>query len=147
MLEVYPSITESEFASACSSFHKKCYDRLHGTPWLSVVWTGYELRIRQTRKPPIESRSSSEPSLAVNGSPGPLQASDTDDKRFAELEADDDDEAVSPVRKIHTWIVADFTPAGDTSHAVQFDSLLLNHAFTNVFSASPLVHFSSNQYS
>lgn len=47
MLSVYPSITVAEFSLACEALEQRCHDRLGGTRWLSVKWTGDELRIRQ----------------------------------------------------------------------------------------------------
>ena len=50
MLDSYPSLTAAEFAEGCSGFEARCHDRLSGTDWLSVKWTGRELRIgAQTR--------------------------------------------------------------------------------------------------
>lgn len=49
MLESYPSLTEKEFKLACASLEIRCGDRLSGTDWLGVEWTGQELRITQTR--------------------------------------------------------------------------------------------------
>lgn len=48
-LQAYPSLTEQEFEAACETFEKRCHDRLSGTDWLSLKWTGKELQICQQR--------------------------------------------------------------------------------------------------
>ncbi|RMZ80735.1 hypothetical protein DV738_g2607, partial [Chaetothyriales sp. CBS 135597] len=52
LLTAYPSITRDEFQQACQAFESRCQDgrRLDGTDWLSVTWTGEEVRIKQRRK-------------------------------------------------------------------------------------------------
>ena len=49
MLAAYPSITQDDFSEACQSLETRCSDRIDGTEWLSVKWTGGELRIKQRR--------------------------------------------------------------------------------------------------
>lgn len=51
MLGSYPSLTATEFKEACTNFEERCHDKLSGTDWLSVKWTGQELLIAQTRLP------------------------------------------------------------------------------------------------
>lgn len=48
-LQVFPSISVSEFADACTAIEEKSADRLNGTDWVSVKWTGSELLIKQQR--------------------------------------------------------------------------------------------------
>jgi hypothetical protein len=51
MMQSFPAITIQEFAAACKVFEVRCADKLHGTNWLSVHWTGEELLIKQKRIP------------------------------------------------------------------------------------------------
>jgi len=48
-LQAFPSISVPEFADACRAIEERSADRLSGTDWLSVKWTGSELLIRQRR--------------------------------------------------------------------------------------------------
>lgn len=48
-LRAFPSITEPEFAEACKALESRSLDRLDGTDWLSVRWSGEELIIKQRR--------------------------------------------------------------------------------------------------
>ena len=49
MLDSYPSIRQDEFEKACTDLERRCHDGLSDTDWLSVKWTGEELRIAQRR--------------------------------------------------------------------------------------------------
>ena len=55
MLEAYPSLTEAEFCEACNSLERRCHDNLSDTDWLSIEWTGKELKIVQRRSVIVES--------------------------------------------------------------------------------------------
>ena len=48
-LTAYASITASEFSAACEALEVTSSDRLDGTAWVSLKWTGAELRIKQRR--------------------------------------------------------------------------------------------------
>jgi hypothetical protein len=48
-MQAFPSISASEFADACAALETRSADRLGGTDWLSVKWTGTELLIKQQR--------------------------------------------------------------------------------------------------
>ena len=50
MLDSYPSLTAAEFTEGCKNLEARCHDRLSGTDWLSVKWTGRELLIGQTTR-------------------------------------------------------------------------------------------------
>ena len=50
MLGTYPSLTTHEFEIACDALEQRCHNRLEGTNWQSVRWTGQDLQITQ-RKP------------------------------------------------------------------------------------------------
>ena len=49
-LQAFPAITEKELAEACKALEQRSADKINGTDWLSVRWTGEELIIRQKRK-------------------------------------------------------------------------------------------------
>lgn len=49
-LEIFPSISDAEFQAACKALENRSFDRLNGTDWLSVRWTGEELVIKQRRQ-------------------------------------------------------------------------------------------------
>ncbi|KAK5448109.1 hypothetical protein LTS15_009133 [Exophiala xenobiotica] len=50
-LETFPSISDAEFHAACKALEERCFDRLGGTDWLSVRWTGGgELVIKERRQ-------------------------------------------------------------------------------------------------
>ncbi|KAI1621681.1 hypothetical protein EDD37DRAFT_653037 [Exophiala viscosa] len=48
-LQAFPSITEDEFREGCKALEDRSFDKLDGTDWLSVKWTGKELIIKQRR--------------------------------------------------------------------------------------------------
>lgn len=48
-MQAFPSISVPEFADACTALETRSADRLGGTDWLSVKWTGSELLIKQRR--------------------------------------------------------------------------------------------------
>lgn len=45
----FPSISRLEFADACKALEDRSSDRLEGTDWVSVKWTGSELLIKQRK--------------------------------------------------------------------------------------------------
>lgn len=45
----FPSISILEFAEACKAIENRSADRLDGTDWVSVSWTGSELLIKQRK--------------------------------------------------------------------------------------------------
>jgi hypothetical protein len=49
-LDTFPSISDAEFRAACKALEDRCFDRLGGTDWLSVRWSGEELVIKQRRQ-------------------------------------------------------------------------------------------------
>ncbi|EXJ78529.1 hypothetical protein A1O1_08930 [Capronia coronata CBS 617.96] len=49
-LDAFPSITESEFVKACRALEMRSLDRLDGTDWTSIRWSGDELVIKQRRR-------------------------------------------------------------------------------------------------
>lgn len=49
-MQAFPSISVPEFADACTAIETRSADRLGGTNWLSVKWTGSELLIKQQRE-------------------------------------------------------------------------------------------------
>ncbi|EXJ81349.1 hypothetical protein A1O3_07639, partial [Capronia epimyces CBS 606.96] len=49
-LQAFPSISEAEFAEACQALESRALDRLDGTDWLSVRWSGEDLFIKQRRR-------------------------------------------------------------------------------------------------
>lgn len=62
VLQAFPSVTDQEFCEACRALELRGLDRISGTDWLSVKWTGKELLIKQQR--PSESRHHQNPSEA-----------------------------------------------------------------------------------
>jgi len=48
-LQAFPSITEDEFQQACRALEDRSSDKLDGTDWLGVRWTGKELIVKQKR--------------------------------------------------------------------------------------------------
>jgi hypothetical protein len=50
MLGAYPCLTKEEFTIACKALESRCHDRLNGTTWQSIRWTGQELQIKQQRE-------------------------------------------------------------------------------------------------
>lgn len=61
-LLAFPSITPEEFSQACEALESRSEDRLAGTDWLSVRWTGEELLIKEIRKLRGNDRASDEES-------------------------------------------------------------------------------------
>ncbi len=49
-LETFPSISDAEFQAGCKALENRGFDRLNGTDWLSVRWSGEELLIKERRQ-------------------------------------------------------------------------------------------------
>jgi hypothetical protein len=89
MLRAYPSLTTAEFTQACLALAALCHDRLDGTSWKSVRWTGQELQIKQAR--PFTSESSGCPEAREAD-----QRSEEFDVDDSNLEPDDGELVVGP---------------------------------------------------
>jgi hypothetical protein len=93
MLQVYPSLTEEEFVEGCRAVEKRCHDRLSGSDWLSVKWTGSDLQIIQSRAQ--QNRDCSQPSGGVNENSQEMQDQIDDEAAINDsIEEEADDQAL-----------------------------------------------------
>ena len=81
MLDGYPSITELQFRDACEAFEKRSHDRLDGTSWQSVRWTGVELLIREQRTLSAKCAIMQD-AVQMNGGPNDLAVEDMEEDRI-----------------------------------------------------------------
>lgn len=92
MLQAYPSLTETEFLEACGALERRCHDRLSGSDWLSVKYTGRELQIIQSRSKPKKSHSDKFSARAEGTKGGELDAENEIDD--GEKDEQDDEASV-----------------------------------------------------
>ena len=78
MLDGYPSITEGQFRDACEVFEKRSHDRLDGTSWHIVRWTGVELLIREQRTLSAKCAPMQD-AVQMNGGPNDLAVEDIEE--------------------------------------------------------------------
>ncbi len=127
LLAAYPSITASEFSAACEALEVTSSDRLDGTGWVSLKWTGEELRIKQRRH--IEREGS-------DGKACWVEVKDQSDEIEEEIsDADDTEDALSqhgvstPLKNTQTEVIeVDFSVTLSPTYSVPilwFTSLAL----------------------
>jgi hypothetical protein len=140
MLSVYPSITSTEFQSACEALEQRCHNRLDGTNWLVVNWTGSELRIRQTRSLATPLPSAASPSITESSK------RDGDAEFVAEDEIDDDDDETVRFLLQCSIIVTDNSIAR-RSYNLELDNQFLHHTVADLLSPGALVYRSWSRQS